>query len=67
MRWVRVVAVAWWLQLKLRSRSAFDGVLGVLYPLFFATTIFLMYRGADAPGPALLSAAVGASIMGVWS
>ncbi|MEV8511457.1 ABC transporter permease [Dactylosporangium sp. NPDC051484] len=67
MRYVRIVAVAWALQLKLRSRSAFDGILGVLYPLFFATTVFLMYRGVGASGPALLSAAVGASIMGVWS
>jgi ABC-2 type transport system permease protein len=66
-RYVRIVAVSWWLQLKLRSRSAFEGILGVMYPLFFATTVFLMYRGAGAPGPALLSAAVGASIMGVWS
>ncbi len=57
----------WWLQLKIRSRSAFDGILGVLYPLFFATTMFLMYRGGGVHGPALLSAAVGASVMGVWS
>jgi len=61
------VLVAWWLQLKMRSRSAFDGILGVLYPLFFSTTAFLMFRGGGVQGPALLSAAVGASVMGVWS
>ena len=67
MRSLRIVLVAWWLQLKMRSRSAFDGILGVLYPLFFSTTAFLMFRGGGVQGPALLSAAVGASVMGVWS
>lgn len=67
MRALRVVAVAWWLQLKIRSRSSFDGILAILYPLFFATTVFLMFRSGGAQGPTLLSAAVGASVMGVWS
>jgi len=66
MRLVRLVAVTWWLQLKLRSRSAFDGLLSLLWPLGFASTVFLMYRQRD-PGAALLSAALGASVMGVWS
>jgi ABC-2 type transport system permease protein len=64
---VRMVLVLWWLQLKIRSRSAFDGLLGVLWPMIFATTIFLMYRAGNNTGPALISAAVGASVMGVWS
>ncbi len=64
---LRLLAVTWWLQVKIRSRSAFDGLLSLLWPLFFATTIFLLYRaGHQAPG-ALLSAAVGASAMGIWS
>jgi ABC-2 type transport system permease protein len=66
-RLVRLVAVTWWLHLKIRSRSAFDGFLALLWPLFFATTVFLMYRTSAAGGAALLSAAVGASVMGVWS
>jgi ABC-2 type transport system permease protein len=63
---LRLVAVGWWLQLKMRSRSSFDGILSIVYPLFFATTVFLLYRqnGDDA---ALVAAAVGASVMGVWS
>ena len=64
--WLRLVAVGWWLQLKIRGRSAFDGFLGVLYPIFFATTIFLIYRQGSSP-TALVGAAVGASVMGVWS
>jgi ABC-2 type transport system permease protein len=64
---LRLVLVSWWMQLKIRSRSAFDGLLGLVYPLFFATTIFLMYRAGSAGGAALVSAAVGASVMGVWS
>lgn len=66
-RLLRVVAITWWLQLKMRSRSAFDGLLSLLWPLFFATTIFLMYRGSTAGQAEMLSAAVGASMMGVWS
>ncbi|HEY5185451.1 MAG TPA: ABC transporter permease [Actinomycetes bacterium] len=63
---LRLLAVWWWLQLKMRSRSAFDGLLSIVYPLFFATTVFLMYReGGDEA--ALIGAAVGASVMGVWS
>ena len=39
-----MVVVTWWLQLKMRSRSSFDGFLAIVYPLFFATTVFFMYR-----------------------
>jgi ABC-2 type transport system permease protein len=48
------------------ARSAFDGVLGMVWPLFFATVAFLMY-GAGGDDATLLYAGVGASVMGVWS
>jgi ABC-2 type transport system permease protein len=38
MRALRVVALGWLLQFKMLSRSAFDGVLGIVWPLFFAST-----------------------------
>jgi ABC-2 type transport system permease protein len=63
---LRLVAVGWWLQLKMRSRSSFDGLLSIVYPMFFATSIFFMYR-QNGDEAALVSAAVGASCMGVWS
>lgn len=63
---LRLVAVGWWFQLKMRSRSSFDGLLSIVYPMFFATTIFFMYR-ENGDEAALVSAAVGASCMGVWS
>jgi ABC-2 type transport system permease protein len=63
---LRLVTVGWWFQLKMRSRSAFDGILGVLYPLFFATSVLLMYDEGGSE-QALIGAAVGASVMGVWS
>jgi ABC-2 type transport system permease protein len=76
-RVLRLLAVAWWLQLKLRSRSAFDGILSVLWPIPFATSVFLMYGDratgdGTAAGPALVtaglvSAALGSAVMGVWS
>jgi ABC-2 type transport system permease protein len=61
---IRLLSIGWWLQLKMRSRSAFEGVLGVVWPIFFATTIFLMYRQTSS-GAALIGASVGASAMGV--
>jgi ABC-2 type transport system permease protein len=63
---LRLLGVGWWLQLKMRSRSAFDGILAIIYPLFFATSVLLMYREGDSES-ALIGAAVGASVMGVWS
>lgn len=66
MRTLRLLAIGWWLQLKIRSRSAFDGLLSILYPLFYATTVFLMFR-QTGDETALVAAAVGASVMGVWS
>jgi ABC-2 type transport system permease protein len=61
----RLLLVGWILQVKMLSRSSFNGVLGIVYPLFFATVAFLMYR-AGSP-QALLYASLGASVMGVWS
>jgi ABC-2 type transport system permease protein len=61
----RLLVVGTWLQLKMRSRSAFDGLLAIIYPLFFATTVFLMFR--EGRPAALVGAAIGASAMGVWS
>lgn len=61
-----MVLITWWLQVKIRSRSSFDGFLGIVYPLFFATTVFFMYRQNGDP-QALVTAAVGAACMGVWS
>jgi ABC-2 type transport system permease protein len=61
----RLLLFGWILQVKMLSRSSFNGVLGIVYPLFFATVAFLMYR-AGSP-QALLYASLGASVMGVWS
>jgi ABC-2 type transport system permease protein len=61
---LRLLSVGWWLQLKMLARSSFNGVLAILYPLFFATVAFFMYR-AGSPD-ALLYASLGASVMGVW-
>jgi ABC-2 type transport system permease protein len=62
----RVLALGWWLNLKILARSAFDGILGVVWPLFFATIAFFMY-GQGSSDTTLLSASLGASVMGVWS
>ena len=63
---IRTLGIGWWFHLKMLSRSAFDGILGILWPLFFATVAFLMYR-INSDDRTLLYASVGASVMGVWS
>jgi ABC-2 type transport system permease protein len=66
MRAVRLLALGFVFHLKMLSRSAFTGLLGVVWPLFFATTAFLMFRTTHNPAT-LLYASLGASVMGIWS
>jgi ABC-2 type transport system permease protein len=65
-RLARVLWVGFALHLKMMMRSSFDGLLGVLWPLFFATIAFLMFR-AGAGGESLVFASFGAAVMGIWS
>jgi ABC-2 type transport system permease protein len=61
-----LLVLGWLFHLKMFSRSAFDGLLGILYPLFFATVAFFMFR-AGGNSTSLLYASLGAAVMGVWS
>jgi ABC-2 type transport system permease protein len=63
---LRLLGYGWALHFKILSRSAFDGFLGVLWPIFFATIAFFMFRTGANPS-ALLYTSLGASVMGVWS
>jgi ABC-2 type transport system permease protein len=63
---VRLLALGWLFHIKMLSRSSFDGLLGVLWPLFFATVAFFMFR-AGGGQETLLYASLGASVMGIWS
>lgn len=63
---LRVLAVGYRVHLKMLATSAFNGVLQVIWPLFFATIAFLMY-GLTGNDRTLLYASIGASVMGVWS
>lgn len=58
--------VCYRLQLKVISTSLFDGMLGVFYPLMFATAALLVYRLADDP-ESMQYAGLGAVIMGMWT
>ena len=63
---LRLLGFAWLMHVKMMSRSAFDGLLAILWPLFFATVAFFMFRtghGSAALGPIGLAAAV----MGIWT
>jgi ABC-2 type transport system permease protein len=62
---LRLLVIGWLLQVKILSRSSFNAVLGIVYPLFFATVAFLMYRAGAKD--ALFYASLGASVMGIWS
>lgn len=62
----RLLALGWLLHMKMLTRSTFDGFLGVLWPLFFATVAFFMFR-AGASGQTLVWASLGAAVMGIWS
>ena len=48
------------------SRSSFNGVLGIVYPLFFATVAFFMFR-AGSEETRSFYASLGASVMGIWA
>ena len=65
-RLARQMLVTCWLHLKMIGPDTFTGVLNVLWPLFFATTTFLIYR-ITHHGQALVYAGLGAAIMGIWS
>jgi ABC-2 type transport system permease protein len=65
MQYVRLVLVGLRFQVKMLSRSSFNGILGILYPLFFATVAFFMYRAGAKD--ALPYASLGAAVMGIWS
>jgi ABC-2 type transport system permease protein len=47
-------------------RSPFDGCSAVLYPLFFATVAFFVFRSGGDARP-LLYASLGRAVMGIWS
>ena len=50
MRTLRMLTISYWLHLKVLAVSVFDGVFQVVWPLFFATTAFLVYRQSEDPG-----------------
>jgi ABC-2 type transport system permease protein len=58
--------MGWLFHFRMFSRSAFDGLLAILWPLFFATVAFFMFRAGAGPQP-LVFAALGSAVMGVWT
>ena len=66
MRSLRLLGFGWLLHFKMLSQSAFDGFLAILWPLFFATVAFFMFRSGNG-STALSTVALGAAVMGVWT
>ncbi|WP_327004481.1 ABC transporter permease [Dactylosporangium sp. NBC_01737] len=65
-RVLRVFAITWRMHMKMLHRSVFDGVMQVVWPLFFATAALLIYR-VHGDADALVYAALGASVMTIWT
>ena len=65
-RSARVLLMGWLFQFKQMSRSSFDSLLAVLWPLFFATDAFFMFRAGGKPD-ALVYASLGSAVMGIWT
>src|SRR5262249_27427971 len=63
---LRLLVVGWYFQLKMQWRDPFTGIFAVLYPMFFATVAFLMFR-INGGATSLLYAALGAGVMGIWA
>ena len=61
MRTLRLLRVGWLMHVRMYASAPFQGLLQVIWPLFFATVAFFMF----AP-EALLYASLGAAVMGVW-
>lgn len=61
----RLLLIGWKFHFKMLARSSFNGALGIVYPLFFATVAFFMFQAGAKDS--LLYASLGASVMGVWS
>ena len=61
-----MLAIGWLMHMKMLTRSSFNSILGVIYPLFFATIAFFMFEAGDDPKP-LLYASLGAAVMGIWA
>jgi ABC-2 type transport system permease protein len=61
-----MLGIAYLLHVKMLAVSVFDGVFQVIWPLFFATTAFLIYRQVDDPR-VMIYAGLGAAVMGIWS
>lgn len=60
----RLLILGWVLHFKMLSRSSFNSGLAVIYPGFFATVAFFLFREGNPH--ALLYASLGASVMGIW-
>jgi ABC-2 type transport system permease protein len=65
-RTLRLLALGWLFHFRMLSQSAFDGFLAILWPLFFATVAFFMFRSGHSAG-GLGPVALGAAVMGVWT
>ncbi|HEX2495359.1 MAG TPA: hypothetical protein VHK46_00855, partial [Gaiellaceae bacterium] len=66
MRSLRLIYTGWLFQFKQLSRSSFDSFLAILWPIFFGTVAFFMFRSGGDPD-ALIYAGLGAAVMGIWS
>jgi ABC-2 type transport system permease protein len=56
---LRLLAFGWLMHMKMRTRSVFDGLLQIIWPLFFACIAFFLF-GAGGDPSMLVYASLGA-------
>ena len=66
MKTLRLIWMGWLFQFKQMRRSSFDSFLAILWPLFFATVAFFMFRQGGSE-ETLIYAGLGAAVMGIWT
>lgn len=66
MRLLRVLALGWLFHFKMLSRSPFDVMSAAVWPLVYATIAYFLFRAGHGQ-TTLLSASLGATVMGIWS
>lgn len=66
MKILRLLWISWLFHIRSLTTSGFFVLISILQPLIFATIAFYIFQSGHEPG-ALLYAAIGAGLMGIWS
>lgn len=63
--YLRLLGLGWLFHMKHLSRSPFQIVSLLIFPLMFASAVFFLFGASDQPG-ALMYAAIGSGLIAIW-